>query len=109
MAQRLGARSVLPSLWPVADASTPVLMREFYRLRRAHPAQSKALDLRQAQAELLHGQVTASSAPSKTNRAKRAKVAGAANLDLPLFVADPKAPYAHPYYWAPFILIGNPE
>ena len=109
LAQRLGARSVLASLWPVADASTPVLMREFYRLRRANPQISKAAGLRQAQRELLRGQVTASSAPSKTNRAKRAKVAGAANLDLPLFVADPKAPYAHPYYWAPFVLIGNPQ
>ncbi|MEO7717218.1 MAG: tetratricopeptide repeat protein [Capsulimonas sp.] len=109
LAQRLGARSVLASLWPVADASTPVLMREFYRLRRAHPKQSKASDLRQAQLELLRGQVTPSAAPSETNRAQRAKVAGAANTSLPPFVADSNAPYSHPYYWAPFVLIGNPE
>jgi CHAT domain-containing protein/tetratricopeptide (TPR) repeat protein len=109
LAQRLGARSVLASLWPVADASTPVLMREFYRLRRAHPTLSKASDLRQAQLELLRGQVTAMATPSRTNRAQRAKVAGAANTSLPPFVADPKAPYSHPYYWAPFVLIGNPE
>ncbi|HEV8713781.1 MAG TPA: hypothetical protein VGX03_13255 [Candidatus Binatia bacterium] len=25
----------------------------------------------------------------------------------PHFTPDPRAPYAHPYYWAPFILIGN--
>jgi CHAT domain-containing protein len=25
----------------------------------------------------------------------------------PRFTPDPKKPYAHPYYWAPFILIGN--
>jgi CHAT domain-containing protein len=25
----------------------------------------------------------------------------------PLFKLDPGRPYAHPYYWAPFILIGN--
>ena len=109
LAQRLGARSVLASLWPVADASTPVLMREFYRLRRTHPALSKAAGLRQAQMQLLHGNVTASSPPSKTNRAQRAKIAGAADTSLPLFVPDPKAPYAHPYYWAPFVLIGNPQ
>jgi len=30
-------------------------------------------------------------------------------MDLPLFATDPKAPYAHPYYWAPFVLIGNPQ
>jgi CHAT domain-containing protein len=23
------------------------------------------------------------------------------------FKPDPKAPFAHPYYWAPFILMGN--
>ena len=109
LAQRLGARSVLASLWPVADASTPTLMREFYRLRHANPKLGKAAGLRQAQLELLRGSVTASSAPSKANRAKRAKVAGAANMDLPLFATDPKAPYAHPYYWAPFVLIGNPQ
>jgi len=109
LAQRLGARSVLASLWPVADASTPTLMREFYRLRRATPKLGKAAGLRQAQLELLRGSVTASSAPSKANRAKRAKIAGAANTDLPLFTADPKAPYAHPFYWAPFVLIGNPQ
>jgi len=109
LAQRLGARSVLASLWPVADASTPTLMREFYRLRHANPKLGKAAGLRQAQLELLRGRVTASTPPSKANRAKRAKVAGAANTDLPLFVADPKAPYAHPFYWAPFVVIGNPQ
>ena len=25
----------------------------------------------------------------------------------PRFGPSPQAPYAHPYYWAPFILIGN--
>ena len=109
LAQRLGARSVLASLWPVADASTPTLMREFYRLRRASRTMSKAAGLRQAQLELLRGKITASTPPSKANRAQRAKIAGAANTDLPLFTADPKAPYAHPFYWAPFVLIGNPQ
>ncbi len=25
----------------------------------------------------------------------------------PAFKAEPDKPFAHPYYWAPFILIGN--
>jgi len=33
LAQRQGAKSVIASLWPVADSSTKVLMQEFYRLR----------------------------------------------------------------------------
>jgi len=23
------------------------------------------------------------------------------------FIADPRAPFAHPFFWAPFILMGN--
>ena len=109
LAQRLGARSVLASLWPVADASTPVLMREFYRLHRVNPKRGKAAGLREAQLELLRGRVRSFVPASTANRANRAKIAGAANTDLPLFTADPHAPYAHPYYWAPFVLIGNPQ
>jgi CHAT domain-containing protein len=26
---------------------------------------------------------------------------------LPRFTPDLQAPYAHPFYWAPFLLIGN--
>lgn len=28
-------------------------------------------------------------------------------LNAPAFQPDSKAPYAHPYYWAPFFLMGN--
>nr|MDQ3805821.1 CHAT domain-containing protein [Acidobacteriota bacterium] len=73
LAQRRGARSVLASLWPVADKSTPLLMEKFYQIRNAAPGTLKAEALRQAQLALLR--------------------------DHPSF--------SHPYYWAPFILIGN--
>ncbi len=53
--QRQGARGVLASLWPVADASTGVLMQTFYRLRGERPELTKAQALRQAQLSLLHG------------------------------------------------------
>ena len=55
VAQRQGAKAVLASLWPVSDASTQLLMREFYRLREASPDQPKVEALRQAQVELIHG------------------------------------------------------
>ncbi len=55
VAQDLGAKAVVASLWPVADIGTEVLMREFYRLRLAHAGWSKAEALRQAQMALLHG------------------------------------------------------
>jgi CHAT domain-containing protein len=53
VAQDLGAKAVVASLWPVADIGTEVLMREFYRWRQANPRRSKAEALRQAQMALL--------------------------------------------------------
>jgi CHAT domain-containing protein len=46
--QRRGASAVLATLWPVSDASTALLMGEFYRLRYAE-GKSKAKALREAQ------------------------------------------------------------
>ena len=60
VAQDLGAKAVVASLWPVADIGTEVLMREFYRLRQANPQWSKAEALRQAQLALLKGKQTSS-------------------------------------------------
>jgi CHAT domain-containing protein len=77
-AQRQGAKAVIATLWPVADDSTRELMQTFYRLRETQRGMLKAEALRQAQLRLLHS-------------AKRA----------------PRERFAHPYYWAPFILIGN--
>jgi CHAT domain-containing protein len=30
-----------------------------------------------------------------------------ADKNLPAFKPDPNAPFAHPFYWSPFTLIGN--
>jgi CHAT domain-containing protein/Tfp pilus assembly protein PilF len=70
LVQRQGAKGVLATLWPVADASTGMLTQALYRIR-ASGATTKAEALRQAQLELLRGD------------------------------------YAHPFFWAPFILMGN--
>lgn len=77
LAQRQGAEAIIATLWPVRDPSTSQLMQQFYRLRDQHSGMSKAEALRQAQLELLRSGT------------------------------DFRAPFAHPYYWAPFILIGN--
>ena len=72
--------------------------------RRAQPAPGKAEALRQAQLALLRGDVkpTASGDPGRGVQPITGSIPG-----QPLFTPDPNAPYAHPYYWAPFILIGN--
>jgi CHAT domain-containing protein len=96
LAQRQGAKAVLASLWPVADASTKELMERFYQLRNAQAGTPKAEALRQAQLALLRGAATA---PRTTERRGLGEDAVA--------LGPGGAPYAHPYFWAPFILIGN--
>ena len=82
LAQRKGAKAVMATLWSVYDPSTSLLMQTFYRNWTTNTGSplSKAEALRRAQVAFLQG------AP-----------------DQPAS----KPPYAHPYYWAPFILIGN--
>jgi len=108
IAQRDGAKTVVASLWPIADASTPVLMHTFYQLRRDDPSISKSEALRQAQLALLTGASTVPSGASiphvrggpADNPSPEDDVA-----NLPDFHADQTKPFAHPYYWAPFVLI----
>lgn len=105
LTQRQGAKAVLATLWPVADESTQLLMRRFYRLRNAQPEMTKAEALREAQLALLRGidQGTA----AKRDRGAHPVAQGGASKGPPAFQPDTEAPFAHPYYWAPFILIGN--
>jgi CHAT domain-containing protein len=108
LAQRQGAKAVVASLWPVFDSSTKVLMQDFYRLREAKADTTKVEALRQAQLRLLHGDVTTEVTTSATADRKivhEEEKPDAANKSL--FKPNAKKSYAHPYYWAPFILIGN--
>jgi len=105
LAQKQGALSVIATLWAVADVSTGMLMQEFYRLRTAKPEITKAEALRMAQLALLRGELKGSD--GKKTEPRTSKIAGAAAQGQASFKSDPNAPYAHPYYWAPFILIGN--
>jgi CHAT domain-containing protein/uncharacterized protein HemY len=100
LAQRQGAKAVVATLWAVADESTALLMKEFYRRRMTDPNISKAEALRQAQLALLTGQLRGD---VSTGRGPRTTTDGAAAK----FVKDPERPFAHPYFWAPFLLMGN--
>lgn len=95
--RRQGARSVLASLWPVADASTAALMQRFYTARDLNRASA----LRDAQLTLLRG-----SAQAGTSAEERS--ASALGVPVPQTVAmDPARPWAHPYFLAPFTLSGD--
>ena len=106
LAQKKGAKAVVASLWPVADESTSKLMQEFYRFRQGSPRASKAEALRQAQLALLHGR----GAPAGSARNRGVTLAdplSSGEKSAPSFPIDPNTPFAHPYYWAPFFLMGN--
>jgi len=103
LAQRKGARAVFASLWPVADQSTSALMRRFYQLHATSP--TKLAALRSAQLELLSGKLLPTAG---TTRAKPLTLPGqpaSAPSTEPLDAA--LKGWRHPYYWAPFILVGN--
>ena len=89
IAQRKGAKAVIASLWSVSDQSTSALMRKFYEIWTTHAGMPKVEALKQAQIALL-----------------REEVKPEAGHVAPGESAPPKS-FAHPYYWAPFILIGN--
>jgi CHAT domain-containing protein len=110
--QRRGAQAVLATLWKVADSSTAQLMRSFYAQRATDKPGDKpvgrAQALRQAQLAMLAGSGGAGTSPT-VPVAQRGAVrtdAPAASITMPLPV-DPARPYAHPYFWAPFVLSGN--
>jgi CHAT domain-containing protein/Tfp pilus assembly protein PilF len=105
LAQRKGAKAVLASLWPVADESTALLMREFYRIRETNTVLTKLDALREAQLELLRGMTTGSAASQQ-----RGLVHDPAAPPAPQGSGAPPRPikdFRHPYFWAPFFLMGN--
>ncbi|NKQ36796.1 MAG: CHAT domain-containing protein [Chloroflexi bacterium] len=75
-----GAASLVLSLWAAEDLSTARLMEIFYQ--ELHTGKPKSVALRQAQMNILQG-----------------------DIDLP--DRDTAVLYQHPYFWAPFYLVGD--
>jgi CHAT domain-containing protein/Tfp pilus assembly protein PilF len=120
LAQQLGARSVVASLWPVSDAATPAFMDAFYRaLQQPGVDRSEALRVAQIamltgkgvgqvlteQGDVRRGAPTDPESPETPLRSSSFVVK--TDASGPPYVRDPKAPYAHPFYWAPFVLMGS--
>lgn len=113
LAQRLGAASVMASLWPVLDKSTANLMKAFYENRQGC-RYSKAEYLRQTQLDFLYGRSLGAPDAYQPKAIPRTKGQATGEKEDIVerkyrvrFKIDPQRPLAHPYYWAPFVLFGN--
>ena len=110
-----GARAAIVSLWPVDDLATSLLMKQFYE--RLHAGDTPAQALRQAQAYLCTLDPEQIKSEIEQMRAALQHL-GEAALEQQTPIAEardtrrPGAPnrrrdYHHPFYWAPFLLIGH--
>ena len=97
LVQRQGAKGVLASLWEVADESTGQFMQLFYSLRQRQGL-SKAEALQKTQLAFIEGRVAAELTEAARARGRQTDAAGK---------TVEAAGANHPYYWAPFILMGN--
>ena len=94
LALRLGARQVLATLWPVGDQSTGLLMQSLYRWsqKRERP---RSQSLRLAMLGHIRGEevgdLPANGLVNEPDWAATTRLDG----------------HRHPFYWAPFILIGS--
>ena len=75
---RAGARSVVSTLWKVSDEATSPFMASFYQ--KFWGGTGPAQSLRLAQLDLIRGIIRSNAGES----------------------------YAHPFYWAAFVLVGDP-
>jgi CHAT domain-containing protein/Tfp pilus assembly protein PilF len=83
-----GAASVLCTQWKVADESTAALMLRFYAHYQG--GDRKDVALQEAMREIRTG-----------------KLADGSPLQLPEDIGPWKPQWKHPYFWAPFVLVGE--
>jgi CHAT domain-containing protein/tetratricopeptide (TPR) repeat protein len=115
-----GARAAVVSLWPVNDVSTALLMGEFYRRVRAGDPPAKALQVAQNYLRNLRGKAIdgaldllkvglnkVAAAERRSSGKHLAALEGGLRHAINQHGAwTGTRDYAHPFYWAPFILVG---
>jgi CHAT domain-containing protein len=100
-----GARSLVLSEWPVHDASTTLFMHRFYEnLLGARPELAGPMNRADALADA-RGWLKDLDAQQAVERLK------SLGVPVPPELAERRGrvrPFRHPFYWAPFILVGDP-
>jgi tetratricopeptide (TPR) repeat protein len=116
-----GARCVVLSRWEAEDTATALLMLRFYEsLLGKRPDLKKALgraealeeakrwlrELRRRDAEALAAALHGGKLSDTTTRGS---VVELNPKERPVKLPQGERPYAHPFYWATFVLVGDPE
>ncbi|PSB15844.1 hypothetical protein C7B65_23430 [Phormidesmis priestleyi ULC007] len=92
--QRGGAKAAISSLWSIHDGGTQMLMNIFYGLLKQGVPKAEALQ--QAQIAIITSDFTAGG-----------KLRGSFQIGTTSSQSSLPTTLKHPFYWAPFILIGN--
>jgi tetratricopeptide (TPR) repeat protein len=101
-----GTPAVVGTLWKVRDVSTALLMIRFYAYHLGPDGypDEKPMPLDQAlrQAQLWLARITAAELKEYISRHHALKE----TLDAGARIPRGERPFAHPFYWAPFVLVG---
>nr|MDJ0649945.1 CHAT domain-containing protein [Xenococcaceae cyanobacterium MO_188.B19] len=107
LAIKLGFKTAIGSLWYVEDVTNPGLMAEFYHQLKTNPFKAEALRL--AQVAMIEGKMTIDL------EARQIITSWGETIDLPEKSVTAlteqgidRINLSHPYYWAPFTVIGSP-
>ncbi|MEO1428845.1 MAG: CHAT domain-containing protein [Cyanobacteria bacterium J06633_8] len=92
--QNRGVRATIASLWRVSDGGTKTLMNEFYGVLKGDVTKAEAL--RKAQIALI-----------KHDASTAGVIRGIIDPEVIEQPQEKTKKFQHPYYWAPFVLIGN--
>jgi len=108
-----GAARVVVSLWPVNDTATALLMTRFYERLLAGDEPARALQAAQRwlyglEAEAVGRELTRLQATLAEEGAPAEALEMVARARGLQYEAAPQAlpAYAHPFYWAPFVVVG---